>query len=462
MSLATFQHWTRAHQSQIRNDYFRFLRFRTISADPALRLEMARCADWLVELLEGIGFTARSIDTPGCPLVYAENLEAGSEAATLLIYGHYDVQPVDPVELWNSDPFEPTERDGKVYARGALDDKGQILYAILAMRAWKEQGLKLPINVKFCIEGEEESSSAGLAQVMGSLEELLRADYLMIADFDLFDKKTPTVTLGARGIMTMEVTLTGSASDLHSGMLGGVAYNPNRALVELLAQFWDADGRVAIPHFYDEVEELSEAERARYSSTQDREFFRREFGIEAFGGEKGYKPHEALWLRPTIEINGISGGYNGAGFKTVIPAKATAKISCRLVPNQDPARIEQLVKEFLLARVKPGMKMELRSHGGGAAFRGDPRSLLAAALSETYEEIMGVACRATLAGGSIPIIADLSRISGAQVVGMGYGLPDDNIHAPNERFDLVRLEQGIWTVARTIERIGARRHAAKS
>ena len=462
MSLATFQQWTRAHQAQIREEYFRFLRFRTISADPALRPEMARCADWLVELLESVGFAAKSIETPGCPLVYGENLGAGSEAPILLIYGHYDVQPVDPLELWESDPFEPTERDGKIYARGALDDKGQILYAILAMRAWKEQGLELPINVKFCIEGEEESSSTGLAQVMGSLGELLRADYLMIADFDLFDKKTPTVTLGARGMVAMEVTLVGSRSDLHSGMLGGVAYNPNRALVELLAQLWDGEGRVAVPHFYDEVAELSEAERGRYSSTQDRDFFRREFGIEVFGGERGYKPHEALWLRPTIEINGISGGYSGAGFKTVIPAKASAKISCRLVPNQDPEVIERRVGDFLRARVKPGMKIELRSHGGGASFRGDPKSLLATALSETYEEVMGVACRATLAGGSIPIIADLSRISGAQVVGMGYGLPDDNIHAPNERFDLVRLEQGIWTVARAIERIGARRHSAKS
>ena len=457
MSLQTFQQWTCTQCALIREEYFRFLRFRTISADLSLRPEMARCADWLVESLGAIGFSARSIQTSGCPLVYAENLDAGPEAPTVLIYGHYDVQPVDPLELWQSDPFEPEERNGMVYARGAQDDKGQILFAILALRAWKELGLSLPVNVKFCIEGEEESSSKGLAQAMNSLQQELRADYLMVVDCSLLDKKTPAITLGGRGMMALEVTLTGSRGDLHSGMLGGVAYNPNRALVELLAKLWDKEGRVAIPHFYDEV-----LEDDSFSSTEDHEFFRKEFGIEAFGGEKGRKPYESLWLRPTIEINGLSGGYSGAGFKTVIPAQASAKISCRLVPDQDPSHIERRVTEFLKAHAQPGMKVEVKSHGGGAAFRGDVHSALAVALSEAYEEVMGVPCRAILSGGSIPIIADLSRISGAQVVGMGYGLPDDNIHAPNERYDLGRLEQGIWTIARAIERIGARRRSAKS
>lgn len=455
MELHHLQEWTRRHQRLIQEDYFHFLRFRTISADPSCREEMSRCAEWLVAYLERLGFSARMIPTSGAPLVYAEEMTAGPNCPVLLIYGHYDVQPVDPIELWKSDPFMPELREGNVYARGANDDKGQILFAILAMRLWKELGHSLPVNVKFCIEGEEESSSTGLSQLLPSMKDVLRADDLLVVDCGMLDETTPAVTLGGRGILTLDVTLTGSSRDLHSGLLGGIAYNPNRALVELLAQLWDEKGRVAIPGFYEAVSACSAADREAFTFRQNREDYRREFGITAFGGEEGLSLQEAKWFRPTIEINGMTGGYVGQGFKTVIPATAYAKISCRLVPNQDPEDIERKLIAFLTARVKQGIQIGCVPLGRGAAFRGDPHSHGVHALHRAYFDVTGCDACNILSGGSIPIVADLASVSQAKVVGMGYGLPGDGIHAPNEHFGWDRFEKGIWTVAKMIEGLAA-------
>lgn len=452
--LASFQAWTQENRVRIKETYFQFLRFKSISSDPSMKGEMQRCCAWVVDLLKKIGFDARSIETSGAPLVYAENLHAGKKAPTVLIYGHYDVQPVDPIELWESDPFEPEQRGQEIYARGANDDKGQILFAILAFQMMKELKRQPPVNIKFCIEGEEESGSSGLSDSLPKLKTLLKADELMVVDCGLSDKATPAITLGGRGIMTLEVTLSGSKIDLHSGLLGGIAYNPNRALVELLAKLWDEEGRVAIPHFYDAVVEMKEGERKQLQFHHDRSYFIREFGIEAFSGEKGRSMMDAAWLRPTIEINGLSGGYSGPGFKTVIPKEAKAKLSCRLVPDQDPAQIEKLVADFLTRHVKEGMKVDVKFLGSGSSFRGRLDSPLAKTLAQAYTEIMKKPCEAILSGGSIPIIAELSRFSQAQVVGMGYGLPEDQIHAPNEHYGLDRLEKGIWTVARAVELLG--------
>jgi acetylornithine deacetylase/succinyl-diaminopimelate desuccinylase-like protein len=394
---------------------------------------------------------AECIETQGCPLVYAEDLSAGPKASTLLIYGHYDVQPVDPLELWKSDPFEPVERDGLVYARGAVDDKGQILYALLAVQCWKELGHRLPINLKFCIEGEEESSSVGLALALPLLKEKLKADYLLVPDFGQLDKETPALSLGARGMVSLEVTLTGSHGDLHSGLHGGIAYNPNRALVELLAKLWDSEGRVQVKGFYDDVLETSEEEQKLYAFRFDPEQYKREFGIEAFSGEKGRTMKESNCFRPTLEINGLVGGYTGPGFKTVIPARASAKISCRLVPHQDPAKIGRQAADFLKQNVCPGIQVHVDVHPGAYAFRGNPTSKLARAVEQAATETTGKKCEKILSGASIPIVADLAQSIGAEVVGMGYGLPEDNIHAPNESFDFGRLEKGFLTVARTLE-----------
>ncbi len=451
-SLDQLKKWIESHRAQAKEEYFHFLRFRSISADPAYRKEMISCAEWVCRFLaEKAKMKAEIVETETYPLVYAEDLQAGKGAPTLLIYGHYDVQPVDPLELWKSDPFEPTEREGKIFARGAVDDKGQIYYAMLAVRCWKDLGYKLPVNLKFCIEGEEESSSIGLSKALPKLKERLKSDYLLVPDFDQYDRHTPSITLGARGVMGLEVTLTGSKSDLHSGIHGGLAYNPNRALVQLLSQIWDEKGTVRIPGFYDDAVSVTSEQMKEFAFGFEQEKYTKEFGIEAFGWEKGKSPIEGNYFRPTLEINGISGGYAGPGLKTVIPAHASAKISCRLVPNQDPRKVGKLIADFFKKHAVAGMKVEVKLHGGEEAFRGKSDSELAKAVSLAAEEVTGKNCKKVLSGASIPIVAQLMKTAGAEVVGMGYGLAEDNIHAPNEHFDWERLEKGFLTVARTLE-----------
>jgi len=441
--------------SRVREDFFTFLRFKTISSDSSLNAEQKRCAEWLCNYFRKLDCHAEVIETSNLPIAYAEDLRAGPKAPTLLIYGHYDVQPVDPIELWKSDPFEPVEKNGAFYARGAQDDKGQIFFAIAALRYIRETRQPLPINLKFCIEGEEENGSVGLATVLPSLKEKFKTDFLMVIDVDILDADTPSINLGARGIITLDVLLRGSNVDLHSGGFGGVAYNPNRAAAELIAQLWDQNGRVAVDHFYDDVTELSAHEKSFYQSGASAKAIQ-EAGIVALGGEKGLPPHEACWFRPTLEINGISGGYSGPGFKTVIPAETRIKISCRLVPNQDPARIGQYVKDFLLKKVKKGIHITVDVQHGGKAFRGRPDSKLAIAATKAFEEVFNKPCQRMLTGGSIPVVADLMGVLHPDVIGLGYGLAGDNIHAPNEHFGVDRFKKGIITVARTIHYLGIR------
>ncbi len=449
----SFEQWVERNQERIQRDYFTFLRFKTIGTDPACRSEMTACASWLQRYLQTAGFSSRLIETSGHPLVWAEHNQAGPDAPTLCIYGHYDVQPVDPLELWLSDPFEPEVRNGQVYARGALDDKGQIFYAILAALAFQELQEKLPINIKFCIEGEEESGSQGLSDALPKLRAFLKADYLLVPDFDLLSPDEPAISLGARGIVTMEVTLTGSKGDLHSGCYGGIAYNPNRALAELLSQLWDEKGRVQVPGFYDDVGAISEKEKKLYSFRGSEEEYAKQYGIRALGGEKGVSLMEANWFRPTLEINGMAGGYSGPGFKTVIPAQAMAKLSCRLVPPQNPKKIAEQVGSFLTSRAAAGMDVNYRVLSAEPAFRGQAASRLADAVAGAYTDVMQRPCHRILSGGSIPIIAQFQEMGLQDVVGMGYGLPGDQIHAPNEHFDMNRLSKGILTVARTIQRL---------
>jgi len=450
-SLSQFKKWISQHRKQCLEDYFSFLRFKSISADPAFKKDVLSCAEWLKNYIaKTTGMKAELIKTKGYPLVFAENKEAGPKAPTLLIYGHYDVQPVDPLQLWKSDPFEPTVRDGKIFARGAVDDKGQIFFAIMAVRAWKELGLRLPINLKFCIEGEEESSSTGLSKALASLKHKMKADSLLVVDFSQFDQSSPAVSLGARGILAMEVTLTGSNSDLHSGEHGGLAYNPNKALAQLLSQLWDQNGRVQVDGFYESVKEAAK-EKKFFAFRYDKKDYSKEFGVEAFGGEKGLTLAENNVFMPTLEINGISGGYTGQGFKTVIPKEAIAKISVRLVPNQDPDKVGRLVAAFLKKRVVKGMKINVAFLGGEPAFRGKVNSSLAKAVAKASEEVTGKVCKNVLCGGSIPIMAKMIRELNCDIVGTGYCLPTDNIHAPNEHFSWDRFEKGFLTVARVLE-----------
>ncbi len=451
-SLCRLKEWFNLHCTQVQEEYFQWLRFASISADVQYAKDMRACALWVRDYLaKYTQMTSCLIETTGQPIVFAEDLRAGPAAPTVLIYGHYDVQPVDPLELWTSPPFEPTMRDGKVYARGALDDKGQIFYAVVAMRALHELIGPLSVNVKLCIEGEEESASQGLEMALSQLKGTLQADAILVVDFGQFDEVTPAITLGARGLVALEVTLTGSNSDLHSGEHGGLAYNPNRAMVELLAKLWGSQGYIQVDGFYDDVVEASADLRQQIDFALEPKSYQKTFGVGALGGERGRTMAENNFFRPTLEINGIGGGYFGAGVKTVIPAHCTAKISCRLVPNQDPKKIEQKLIEFLKSHVVAGMQIAFHSFGGAPAFRGSSDSFLAKAIAKAAEEVNGRACKKVLCGASIPIIAKLAKELEADVVGMGYGLATDNIHAPNEHFDMSRFEKGFLTLGRAIE-----------
>jgi len=442
--LSKLQQWFSSHREEIHSELFTFLRFPSISTDPEYTKFVSECAGWLLDWIRKLGMEGELITTPVHPVIYAEHMKAGPKAPTLLIYGHYDVQPVDPIEEWESDPFQPTVKDGKVFARGALDNKGQIFYALNAVKALLELDKDLGVNLKLCIEGEEESASKGLESVLPTIGEKWKADYLLVPDFDIAAPNQPAITLGIRGIMAMEFTLTGSNIDMHSGQHGGIAYNPNRAIVELLAKLWDEKGEVQVPGFYDDVKELSDEEKKVLDLRFDKAEYTKEFGVNAFGGEEGVPPLENNWLRPTMEINGIEGGYTKEGFKTVIPATAKAKLSCRLVPDQDPEKIYKQVEDFLKKNVPKGMSIKTQSHGGGYAVRGDVNSMLAKAASKAYSEIFNVPCSNVISGGSVPIISELVKASSSEVVFMGYGLSTDNMHAPNEHFGLDRFEKGFF------------------
>lgn len=440
-------------RESIIGDYLDFLRFASVSSEPSYQEALHNCLTWLQQQLSALPFQQQVWEVEGRhPTLFATYDGAGPDQPTLLIYNHYDVQPVDPLEEWESPPFEPTIRDGQVYARGAVDDKGQCFYVLEALRALYERDGKFPINIKWCIEGEEEIGSVALSQIMGKKKAELAADYLLVVDVGVRDLQSPSVSLGVRGIVTMEVSCRGSSTDMHSGMVGGVVYNPIHALVEVLSKLRDAKGKVAVPGFYDGVKPVTEEERAVLDLAFDAAEFRKTFAAEATGGEQEFPPMERACLRPTIEVNGIWGGYTGPGFKTVIPATASAKLSCRLVPGQDPANIGQLVSKFLIANTPPGMVITPKVlPGSGAAVRADATSPLVTALSKAYTEVFGKPCTCSLTGGSIPIGAELAAISGAQILLVGVGLSSDKIHAPNEHFGLDRLEMGYLIIARAIE-----------
>ncbi|HSX04408.1 MAG TPA: dipeptidase [Rhabdochlamydiaceae bacterium] len=450
IELLNLKKWYDAHKEEIFSRFFTFLKFASIGTDPAYHEETKHCAEWLVDYLNQIGFKADLHETSVHPIVFATYLHAGKDRPTLLIYHHYDVQPVDPLELWQSKPFEPTLRDGAVYARGAQDNKGQCFYSLTAMEAFLTLCKDAKVNLKVFIEGEEESGSVGTAEFIKEHGDLLSADYLLVVDSGIPGPRMPAITMGLRGIVTMEATIKNSFMDLHSGSHGGVALNPNRALVQLLAKLWDASGKIAVPHFYDDVKKYSKEELAKLVMTFDKEDYERKFGVKAYAIEPGFSPRESNFIRPTIEINGISGGYTGKGFKTVIPSTAIAKISCRLVPNQDPDKIVKLISEFLLSHLPKGLDFKISDVHGAAAFSSTFDSPIVKMVSKAYEEVLEKPCRFLVMGGSIPIVGDLAKASGAAVVVMGYGLDDDEIHAPNEHFGVDRFEQGFLTMARIL------------
>jgi acetylornithine deacetylase/succinyl-diaminopimelate desuccinylase-like protein len=452
MTRSTFKERFDLEKETIFRDYFTFLRFASIATDPAYKKEVLSCADWLCDYLQSCGLKVELWKTENAPVIFAYDLKAGPGKETLLLYCHYDVQPVDPLDEWITPPFEPTIRDGEVYARGASDNKGQCFYTITAIKSLLKELGRLPVNLKFIIEGEEESGSLSLAKLLQEKKEFLKADYLLIVDSGFESPHQPAITLGARGLVCLEATLQEANFDLHSGMTGGLAYNPNRALSEILSKLHDENGRVTIPGFYDAVEEITPEEKKEISFEFDRDRFQKMFGFMPSGMEKSVAPNEACWLRPTLEINGMWGGYTGSGFKTVIPAKSFAKLSCRLVPHQIPDEIATLVTDFLMKNTPRGLKMHVeRLPGNGRGFRTNPHSRIAKLMTMSYSQIYQKPCKKILIGGSIPISVELCESAQAEMVLVGVGLPDDHIHAPNEHFGLDRFEKGYLTICRTIE-----------
>lgn len=452
MDLNYFKDIFAKERSKILEDYFTFLRFQSISTDPAYRPQVRACATWLKDYLKDSGLNVDVWESDGAPILFATDLRAGPEKETLLLYCHYDVQPVDPIELWTTPPFEPQIRDGKVYARGSADNKGQCFYTICALKALLRHFSTLPVNLKFLIEGEEESGSVSLSRLLKEKKKELKADHILIVDSGIEAPNQPSISLGSRGLVCFTLTLTGSRFDLHSGTHGGVVYNPNRALVELLASLHDEQGIITVPGFYDDVEEASPTEKQIFKLDFDAKLFEKEFGALPIGMEKGRSAYEAAWLRPTLEINGLSGGYGGAGFKTVIPAKATAKISCRLVPHQHPLHIAELVKNYLFSLVPKGLTLDVTIHPGhGLPYRAHPQSRIATLASQAYSDTFQKPCSYILLGGSIPIAADLAKVAEAELVLIGVGLSTDQIHAPDEHFDLDRLEQGYLALCRIFQ-----------
>jgi acetylornithine deacetylase/succinyl-diaminopimelate desuccinylase-like protein len=424
-----------------------FLQLQSISALSEYKNEMKKTADWLVFALKEAGLDNVQVkETNGHPLVYGEWLNAPSKP-TVLFYGHYDVQPVDPLHLWKTPPFSPDIRDGKIYARGASDDKGQTFMHIKAVEAILKTTGSLPVNVKFCIEGEEEIGSPHLASFVTENKTLLAADALVISDTPMLKKGKPAICYGLRGLCGLQIDVRGPKSDLHSGLYGGGVQNPIHALVELLASMHDKNGMVAIPGFYDDVLPVQANERKEVAKLAgDEEAIRKELDVPELFGEPGYSFFERTWMRPTLEVNGIYGGFQGEGTKTVIPSTAHAKITCRLVNNQDPEKITKLIEQHIKTNTPPGVTIQITRFDQAKPYVTPIDHPAVAAAAKAYRQAYGVEPVFTRMGGSIPIVETFGNLLGLPVVMMGFGLPDENFHAPNEHFHLENFDKGLETL----------------
>ncbi|MEP7071856.1 MAG: dipeptidase [Verrucomicrobiota bacterium] len=425
-------------------DFFQFLKFPSVSTDPVYTEKVNECAHWLVEKLTKIGLSARLYPTPGHPVVWAHN-EQKPGRRTLLIYGHYDVQPPDPVLLWDSPPFEPVLKDGYVFARGATDNKGQILAHILGVQEQLEAHGELPINLHFIIEGEEEIGSSNLGNFLSQNKEALKCDVVVVSDTGMIARGVPTISYGLRGVAALELEITGPKMDLHSGIYGGAVANPLTAMARLLATLHDADGHVAIPGFYDDVRPLEDWELEMWKKVplDPDKLILEETGSPELFGEKGHTTLERLWSRPTAEVNGFGGGYQGEGTKTVIGREAMAKLTFRLVPNQDGDKILNLAEEYLQKNCPPGVKLRITRGHAGAWYFTDPHSEFGKAAQRALKEALNHEPVLIREGGSIPITSDFRTILGVETLLLGLALPDCRAHSPNENFPLENLDAGI-------------------
>jgi succinyl-diaminopimelate desuccinylase len=435
-------------------DLFELLRIPSVSADSAYRDDVQRAARWMTDQFARLGLKVDLVQTAGHPIVYAESAPRPG-APTVLVYGHYDVQPPDPLGEWISPPFEPTVRDGNVYARGATDDKGQMLTHVKAAEAWLKSVGELPVQLKFVIEGEEEVGSESLGAFLVENHERLACDCVVISDSSQFAPGQPAITYGLRGIAYFELRLSGPKQDLHSGTFGGAVANPANVLCELLASLVNDRGQVQVPGFYDDVVPLGDEERRTLAALPFSDAdFQRQLGVNGLRGEAGYTTLERRWARPTYDLNGLWSGYQGEGAKTVLPARAGAKFSFRLVPNQDPKKIAAALQSLLAARCPAGIKLELITHSGAPGMVTRLDSPYIAAARRAIEYAFGRAPISIREGGSIPVVATFHDLLGADTLLLGWGLDDDNTHSPNEKFCLADYHRGIRASARLWEELG--------
>ena len=425
-------------------EYYSFLRFPSVSTDDQYKEKLGKCADWLVKKLDSIGLQTQLVPTKRHPIVWARN-EHQPGRRTVLIYGHYDVQPPDPLELWDSPPFEPVLKNGYVFARGATDNKGQILAHILGIQETIEQHRDLPVNLHLVIEGEEEIGSGNLGPFMTENREALRCEVAVVSDTGMIARGVPTMSYGLRGVTALEVKVTGPKMDLHSGVFGGAVANPITALAQLLATLHDREGRVAIAGFYDRVKPLGNWEREAWRKlpVDGDKLIRDETGVPELFGEAGYNSVERIWARPTAEINGIGGGYQGQGTKTVIPSHAFAKLTFRLVPDQRGDEILELAKTHLQKNLPKGVTMEINTGHSGPWYLTDPQSEFGEAAQRALRKPFNRDVALIREGGSIPIVSQFREILGIETLLMGLALPDCRAHSPNENFPLENFEGGI-------------------
>jgi len=440
---------------RIHNELFEFLRIPSVSAKSDHNADTRRAAEWVKASLDRIGVPAKIYPTKGHPVVVGEWRNAPG-APTVLIYGHYDVQPAEPLELWTSPPFEPTVRDQKIFARGSVDDKGQIFLHLKALEAHLATRGTLPVNVVVIVEGEEEIGSENLAAFVEEQKKLLKADAVVISDSAMFAPGLPSILSSLRGLAYFEINVQGPKSDLHSGSYGGAIVNPAMALARILATFHDKDGHIAIPGFYKKVRAWDPKIRKQMRSLpfSDKTLMK-ETGVSALGGEKGYTTLEKLWIRPTCEVNGELSGYTGEGAKTVLPAKAMAKVSCRLVPDQDPAEIEKLMKAHVAKVAPKGVKVTVQHLHGGRPWRAELNGPIYDAARRALRAAFGKEPVITGEGGSIPVVGDFERILGAPVLLVGFGLPGENAHAPDEWMGEDNFRKGMLAMAALWDEYGA-------
>jgi acetylornithine deacetylase/succinyl-diaminopimelate desuccinylase-like protein len=445
------------NRARHREELFEFLRIPSVSAQSDHKADVRRCAEWLRDAMTQVGLQARIMETAGHPVVLGEWREAGPDAKTVLIYGHYDVQPAEPLELWDSPPFEPNVRAGRIYARGSVDDKGQLFLHLKAIEAHMRVRSRLPVNVIVLAEGEEEVGSDHLAPFVELHAERLKCDAVVISDSAMFAPGIPSILSSLRGLAYFQIDVTGPTTDLHSGSYGGAVVNPATTLARMLATLHDDSGHVAIRGFYDRAHDYDAAQRDQMRDLPfEEERFRLETGASALGGELGYSTLERIWTRPTCEINGLLSGYTGEGAKTVLPSKAMAKVSCRLVPDQDPAEIVTLFKDHIDTHTPGGVHAQVRYLHGGKPWRanleGPIYDAARAALKTAWDREPVI----TGEGGSIPVVGDFTRVLGAPVLLVGFGLPGENAHAPNEWLSVENFEKGADAIAQLWDEYSAR------